>query len=248
MILDNFPEILWINLNRSTTRKNYMEKLLNDHGLNHTRISAVDGMVKNNPEFVNFCKKNTTMTDPENACTCSHIKALLHFINNTKLSEVIIFEDDIDFCFLDFIPYDWSTFIKHIPENYHVVQLAVTMDEGSPENYLVKSNTKGTHYCSAAYLISRIGAMALLKEYYVENTFTVNLKDKIHATADAIITNTSASYSIPIFTYQLTSSIIHPRHLHIHRKSKIYQYKMWKALKETGSSFNEKDYFSKFAK
>lgn len=47
MILDNFPKVLWINLNSSEERRSYMENLLKSYNIENTRISAINGVDSN---------------------------------------------------------------------------------------------------------------------------------------------------------------------------------------------------------
>ena len=141
MILDNFPKVLWINLDRSEKRRAHMEKLLAN--LDHTRISAIDAK---GPEFNNYCIAD--INSLENACTCSHLKALKYFVEETKENRIVIFEDDVSFEFLPFIPYNWSIFEKMLPDDYNVVQLALN----TPNAIKTYLDVYQTHnYCAAAY-------------------------------------------------------------------------------------------------
>ncbi len=80
MILDNFPKVLWINLDQSKTRCSKMESLLNDNGICHTRIAAVDGVSQSGIEQMKIiCHTSNKISYAENACTCSHLKALKYF-------------------------------------------------------------------------------------------------------------------------------------------------------------------------
>lgn len=245
MRLDNFPKILWINLDGSSNRRKNMETLLNGYGLDHTRISAIDGTNKELMEKV--CNPKTTISLLENACTCSHILALKYFIETMEDDKVIIFEDDVSFEFLEFIPYDWSTLEKYFPTNYDMVQLAVSHHGSSRTHLLVKIYPYSKYFCSAAYLITRKAAKELVSKY-ITYSGKINLSDKKYATADAMITSISNSYSIAIFTYQTNESIIHPNHLEMHYKSKLIQRSLWKSLSDSGSQIDWRKYFDLFPK
>lgn len=257
MLLDNFPKILWINLYRSQKRREYMESLLNKHNLINTRISAVDGKAildrlssKHiyDKEFNEICIQNIKWTSVENACTCSHIKALKYFVDNIPDDKVIIFEDDISFEFLKLIPFNWSELEANFPENFDVIQLAITYEKGSIGNLLIKTNPSMNYFCSAAYLVTKTGAKKLVEKYYNSDVNKIDLSTKEFVTADSMISSTGHTYSIPIFTYQTTESTIHPRHLYNHSRTKTQQYKLWKSIDDHPELFNKADYFAKFEK
>lgn len=248
MILDNFPKILWINLDRSTKRKMYMETLLNAYKLNHTRIKAVNGLNRLGSDLDSVCIINTKLTRPENACTCSHLKAIKYFVENMSDDKVIIFEDDVSFDFLQNIPFNWSKLEENFPQKFDVIQLAITFENGAVSNTLIKTNPLMKYYCSAAYLITRSGAINLLNKYYSNDLKKINLATQEHATADSMISSTGNTYSVPIFTYRVADSIIHPLHLYNHNKSKKQQDTQWKSIMNNINLFDIDDYFQKFEK
>ncbi|ANB50832.1 hypothetical protein [Powai lake megavirus] len=245
MILDQFPKVLWINLDRSIERKNYMELLLKTHNINHTRITAVDG--SNITELTNICVTNPSITNQENACTCSHILAMKYFLDEINDNEIIIFEDDVSFEFLKFIPYNWSKLYSNLPKDYGLIQLAITRDRGPVSHVLTKITLLYKYYCSAAYLITRDTAKEIINKYYCKESGKIDLSQNDCCTADGIITNTNKTYSIPIFSYQTSESTIHPKHLIIHNKSKTQQHKMWSIIART-KNFDVESYFNKFPK
>ncbi len=228
MILDNFPKILWINLDKSVNRRKYMERLLNDHKISNQRITAIDGTSSSNMELFNICVPNARLSWAENACTCSHLKAMEYFINSMEDDRVIIFEDDVSFDFLNFIPYNWSDFEKSLPDDYDIIQLAITSEKANVTTKLVKTDTNTKFYCSAAYMITRQAAIKIINRYYLSDKNKIDLSVQEFATADSMISSCGSTYSIPIFTYKTTNSTIHSGHLYIHNKSKLQQLTMWK--------------------
>ncbi|AGF85080.1 family 25 protein [Moumouvirus goulette] len=245
MILDNFPKVLWINLQRSTKRREYMEYLFNKYNIHNTRIQAIDGLISE--ELDSICLKNNSISYQENACSCSHLLAMKFFLEKTEDDKIIIFEDDVSFEFLKFIPFDWSEFEINLPSDYYVIQLAITKDYGSVGNILISTNSKSKYYCSTAYIITRQGAQHIINKYFCPETGKINLQNKTCCTADAIISDSGKTYSIPIFTYLTTESTIHPNHLQIHNKSKIQQQKLW-LITSCNKQFDKNKYFHQFAK
>ena len=225
MILDNFPRVLWINLDRSAERRSYMEMLLDSHGLNHARIKATDG--RNRKELFDVCRINRKITLPENACTCSHLSALKYFIDNLSEERIIIFEDDVSFDFLELVPYNWSEFEASLPKDYGMIQLAITRNNHVYQNILTTTNPTSGNYCSAAYLIQRTAALSLLEKYFSKELGTYDLSAQEHATADAMITSVDNAYCIPLFTYVIKGSTIHPMHVYNHKKAREAQFTMW---------------------
>lgn len=174
--------------------------------------------------------KHPELSDAENACSCSHLIALRYFIEKTNEDKIVIFEDDVSFEFLEYIPYNWSEFMEHLPKNYKIIQLAVI---GMGRDVYPKLDIINYLYCSTtAYLITRKAAIEILNDYY-PNFEKITLSNKIMGTAraDEIIRLYGNTYSIPIFTYRGTDSTIHAEHLSIHLKSKNQQFDEWKKIK-----------------
>lgn len=243
MILDNFPTILWINLERSIGRRKYMEKLLSEYHLKNIRIDAIDGKIKKT--LLSICLPNLKQSALVNACTCSHLKALKYFIQNMTDDKIIIFEDDVSFDFLPLIPFDWETLVKNFPKEFDVIQLSICTNASTiVKPYLVKTDYKSYHFGAVAYLITRNAAKKILAKYWP--TDKIDLSDKPYCTADSIISTTGSTYSIPFFTYMTTDSTIHLNHLCLHKRSKNEQTKMWQEIRS--GIFHPESYFAKFEK
>jgi GR25 family glycosyltransferase involved in LPS biosynthesis len=229
MFLDNFPKVLWINLDSSTERRNYMENLLNSYNIENIRISAING-VDSNSHDLDICIKNPQLTNAENACSCSHLVALRYFIENTEEDKIVIFEDDVSFDFLEYIPFNWSDFIEKLPQNYKIIQLAIIGMNFTIPTKLVEINK--SYWSSCAYLITRKAAIEILNEYYPNfKKIKLNNRMRCNAVADGIIKYCNNSYSIPIFSYMTVESLIHQEHVNYHKKSKNQQFEEWKKIK-----------------
>jgi GR25 family glycosyltransferase involved in LPS biosynthesis len=252
MRIQNLPLILWINLDRSVRRRNNMMKLLEDHGLENQRISGVDGLGRDKTQLFQLCETSLNLNPAENACTCSHLLALKHFLKSDRQT-VLIFEDDVSFAFSTMIPFQWEDLMNHLPTNWQVIQLAVTTESGSPPNHLARITPESKHYCSSAYLINRSGAEWLTERYWLNEK--IMLSDKDHATSDSMISSVPFAYSIPIFSYETFDSTIHPNHLYIHNRAKYHQYLSWeifhieyqKAVSENRQEKFLNEYFRQFA-
>ena len=245
MILDNFPKVLWINLDRSNDRRQYMENLLEEYDLTGVRIQAIDG--QNKQELDDYCRKTDEMSDLENACSCSHIKAIVHFYDNMVDDYVLIVEDDVSFEFLKYIPYDWSEFYDNLPKNFSTVQLAISRMGGRlVTDSLVKIHSNSRYFCAGAYLLSRWGAKEILDKYYPDRSIKLDLYRKSRVVADLMILNVDDVYSFPIFTYKTSESTIHPEDLPLQNRSKNQQLIMWQSRYENRSNFDKEKFFEHF--
>ena len=245
MILDNFPKALWINMDKSVERRKYMQQLLDIYKINHTRISAINGVDRPMTELQLYCRSNRRLRPSENACTASHFKALKYFVENMTDDKIIIFEDDVSFEFLKYIPFNWSQLEKNFPPNYNVIQLAISTWGGTVTNNLVKYTKEKKYYCTAAYLITRKAAIEPIDKYFSKTFYKLDLSNTVNATADTALYSLPNTFSIPIFTYQAYDSTIHTSHLDAHISSKNQQLNIWKL---TGNKMNIPLFFSKFEK
>lgn len=247
MKLDIIPHILWINLERSTTRKEYMVTLLETH--KNTRIDAFDGLNETLITEISKINDLTKITDPKViACACSHLKALRYFVEETDLTEVLIFEDDVSTEFLEYIPFDFSTLYSHLPTNWNIIQLAITSNNKPVKNILVKFD-KILHYHSCtAYLIKKNAAKEILEKYYQSNIYDFSKLDPRMITSENVIYTLSNIYSIPIFTYftDKFESTIHQNHLALHQQNKDYQLQLWSYFKDNIDKIPMDKYFKLF--
>ena len=226
--LDQCPHIFWINLEKSTERKEYMEQVLNEHHLKHTRISAYDG--ENQKDF---CIVNTGKKE-EIGCLCSHLKALETFL--TTLDEyALICEDDLSF---EYVPYWQKTFweyIKSAPRDFSIIQLSLTyayqyMKQHKIETYhhqIMKHEP--FMYGAVCYLITRNAATLLLQKVKKQE-YKYDLRTLDVPISDCFMYNTDGVYTIPLFTTNTSfTSTIHNEHIDlIHIPSKKIITDIWK--------------------
>lgn len=222
MKLDEFPHILWINMDKSIERRQYMEIILDEYNLENTRITAIDGSTQ---QLEKICVSNPYYSPEENACTCSHLTALKYFVEMMDDDEIIIFEDDVDFLFLPYIPYNWLEFRKIIPDIYDLIQLSISsVCNIIPK--LVKRHISTPYYSSTAYLITKKTAITLIDKYFRDDGM-IDLSIELNSTSDYILMNFPNIYSIPIFSYQTENSTIHQSHKNMHDFSKNQQWNEW---------------------
>lgn len=211
--------LFWINLDRSTQRRNNMQNLLLEFkDIPNIRITAIDG--KNEQHIHSFLthlkNKNKNHSIYEYACLLSHFNTIKQFWNSDKTIALIL-EDDMT---LEFKPY-WNIslldYIKNAPIDWEILQLCYISDLIPP---LIYSPWKSIYFSTGAYIINRKGASNIMK-MYINNNW--NLPTNKSHNADLLIYNLCNTYTsrYPFFIYPTeNNSEIHQDHISFHNKSK----------------------------
>jgi GR25 family glycosyltransferase involved in LPS biosynthesis len=209
--------VYWINLDRSTERRENMLTVLKDpvfDGMSKHRVVAIDGR---NPEFKQKVKSwiNVPMTDTiqEYACLFSHLKALKQFVKSSH-SLALILEDDV--C-LDFKSY-WQTTIQkciqNAPSDWELLQLSYIGD--IPK----KLYTPTKLYTGAlSYVVNKNGVIRFLKQFHLDHKHVSDyvLYDQMKC----------YTYQYPLFISTLKDSELHTDHIqkyHVPNKRKLEAY------------------------
>ena len=117
-----YDKCFYINLERSVSRKEYMEKTLNENNIIFERITAIDGnSIKENIENpYNYYKKYW------NKYALGLNKTFLNIMEKAKASNydnILVFEDYI--VFENNFNENLTNFFNQLPNDWGVVQLAV---------------------------------------------------------------------------------------------------------------------------
>ena len=213
--LDGFPKVLWINLDRCTERRKYMEDHLSYWGIkDHHRISGIDG-----EEFEEYLKGTVPdqMNTGECACVMSHLSALKYFVEETDLDEVIIMEDDADLSTASSWTFNWKEVRKRLPINFDCLQLTII----NPNGITLKLHHRFINDFSAAcYLITRHHATKLLKLHGRGSQWKIDQNIRPRAVSEDLILDSGKSYATPLFNYRLDmGSAIHEEHIEIFHKN-----------------------------
>ena len=89
----------WINLDKSTARKSFMENQFKEKNIDNVRVPAItphdfDDILENKRPLT--CKHpGCTNCEYEFACISSHIKAIKEGLNNSKNEHFVVMEDDM---------------------------------------------------------------------------------------------------------------------------------------------------------
>ena len=223
--INGIDHILWINLDRSINRKDYMNNLLNQISVPNTRISAVDGKKLENYELQNL-KYTHKLSDSEKACSLSHIKAINYIKNqNLKGNYFMICEDDISFDNLQYFKKNLKTIIEEAPE-FEILLIHKIHDKELEHNYENWKDSfdesKLKHISStASYIISKKGINKLC-------TIATNPKDSNKFIFDNNELHVSDIYlykHLDTYVYKYNyittlteESTIHNNHLNTHKK------------------------------
>jgi len=221
--MDGADVIYWINLDRSTERKENMLKMLDDlvfQDIQKIRITATDGKKPDEMyQKLGEYNKQESTTDLEYGCLLSHMDAIRSFYESTH-NIALILEDDNT---LEFKKY-WKKSIKQItnnaPDDWDTIMLWYNVGSNGFKDaeYNKYNGEDGT----VAYLVSRKGAEKLIKNFYKDGKY--NLTNDFHHKSDVYIyrkLNTYV-YKYPMFVFRTNNdSEIHKDHVDsLHNVSK----------------------------
>lgn len=214
--LDGIDVIYWINLDRSTDRRQRMETMFKDpvfKGKKIIRVQAVDGKAANIDEILNANFEGmqpNRFTKVEYACTLSHLNAIRQFSQSDD-KVALIMEDDMT---LEYKPY-WKKSVKQImdnaPSDWEIISLTYITSKLPTKLYSPHHNMDST----GAYLI---------KNNKINLPNYIKLESNLLHTADNYIFDKIKTYfyKYPLFIYAYNeTSTIHQEHVErYHNKSK----------------------------
>ena len=178
--INGIDYILWINLDRSVERRNYMENLLKPIPIPNERIEAIDG--NQNFNFIENIKipqklLKITISNKEICCTLSHIKAI-NYLKNVKGKYFMICEDDISFNNLRFLNSDLKKIIEDSPL-FDILQISVVKEYFWKQYKNKKNYAKWDTYLSAvSYIVSKKGVNNFIKRAQYINDYKYILNEK----------------------------------------------------------------------
>jgi len=223
----------WINIDKSTDRKEFMENQFKKYNIENYRVSAItpddfEDVLVHKPPF--FCGNpeclaiNAKNCKYEFACTCSHIKACVEALKHDD-DYFMIIEDDI------IIPFelDFDKIINELPFDADIFQMLVLYSPSINALYdkLYKNNIKYIKYqpilpSTGMYLISRRGAQRLINLYMnQDDKYDFSSFNSVKV-ADMILYSSVTTYvsTIPLcYPHIQLESEIHPDHINEHTKA-----------------------------
>jgi GR25 family glycosyltransferase involved in LPS biosynthesis len=208
--INKVDKMLWINLERSQTRKIYMENILSSINIDNQRINAIDG---NEMKDFNYTHN---ISNSEIGCLLSHIKAIssLKDINGDYF---MICEDDIVLNNSKLFDKTLEDIIKEAPP-FDILLLQKITFQIVNDKYIKWSDSI---YGTSCYIITKEGRDKLLNEianYYDDK---INIYKTVEE-ADKFIyrhLNTLVYKYNFITTKDDQDSTIHNSHMEFHKES-----------------------------
>lgn len=236
--LENFPEIYWLSLNKSSDRRKRMIGQFKHYELkNHTMIEGIDGREEN---YLNHSSVVGPyfhqMNSCEIACAMSHVKMVKNWYENSTSDYAIFFEDDINLSTIDFWNFSWNDVMSILPSEWNVIQMCLIRVADIDDVRLhMRTNI---NWSLGAYLIRRDYARRLIEDYCPGDQYTLFLKGDPNAIpfAENVIyfLGEPHTYTLPLFVENVEfNSVFYPNFIpNTHKdnnvKSSQFVYNWWK--------------------
>jgi GR25 family glycosyltransferase involved in LPS biosynthesis len=243
--------VAYINLDISTDRYNYMERIFDTYHLlpRPVRVSAVWGKeyIKNpraepwiSPELHLLLSKlvESGKTSPgELGCLLSHMKAILYGYRY-NLSSLLILEDDVDFSCVGLWSSSLSGLIRRLRSDWNFVQLYYDCNGLITESELTRIDDGTRCYGTVAYLISARCMADLYNMLFDNFVLTTSMyyilqKKGLHFSSDVAVYNILSPKNVYIENIQRFAmnnyevsldSTIHTNHTSQH---KAFTHRIW---------------------
>jgi hypothetical protein len=221
----------WINLDKSTKRKLFMENQFKEKNIETVRVSAItpedfDEVLADQRPLT--CKHQGCVNcECEFACISSHIKAMKEGLSNTNDEWFVIMEDDM------LLPYniDYKSLINDAPQDFEILQLCISYGntvEVLYNNLLLNNKINFIKWkyllpCAGMYIVSRKGAEKLVNKFYVNGKYDFS-SCEFQIVADVALYSTVNSYAATFpcsYPNIEMGSEIHPHHLDAHNSAII---------------------------
>lgn len=221
----------WINLDKSTKRKTFMETQFKQKNIENVRIQAItpsdfDTQLANKRPLT--CKHPGCINcEYEFACISSHIKAIKEGLDNKNNDWFVVMEDDM------LLPYDidYKTLINDANPDFEILQLCISYGNTVETLYnelFIKNNLNFIKWryllpCAGMYIISRKGAEKLVNKFYINGMYDFS-SCEFQIVADVALYSTVNTYATTFpcsYPNIEMGSEIHPHHLEAHNTAII---------------------------
>jgi hypothetical protein len=160
--INGIDKIYWINLNRSLSRKAYMENLLKNINIPNERIQATDG--RSDKNIMNNYKLNVVIgTYLEYACLLSHLRTIQKF-NSSVSDRCLILEDDVSLEFMKYWKKDINSIINEAPADWDIIMLSYTDLQCGKYNKLYTKWHKNIS-SAVSYIINKKGSNKVMNMF-----------------------------------------------------------------------------------
>jgi GR25 family glycosyltransferase involved in LPS biosynthesis len=230
-MVNSFPPIYWINLERSRARRERMERALAQHGLCAERVAAVDG---GDPASVDRSIRARAVAPKVAACLASHLSAIRLAYARAEPCALFM-EDDASFELLPRWPGDFRAFFGALPARWSAIYLGYG---DSPARLDRLFRTAGllvpvpslTLWSTVAYALQREAMGYLLAAFDRGTHFDVSGFRGAHE-ADTVLLHSLAAaralpypqvVRVPMFTFLGQDSEIHPEDLPRQQRARAF--------------------------
>jgi hypothetical protein len=204
--LNGITYILWINLDKSTDRKEAMKNQLKNINIPNIRISAIDATKYTDHQQLINLKNNRNLRLPEVGCLLSHLKAI-NMAHQLDGEYFLILEDDILFENLIYID-SLKKIIRNAP-HFDILMISKLSNIEFEDLYTRWTNYThvGNHVLAGAqaYIITKFGINKLMSKFNYnsfDNIFTFN--DDYINVADYYLYENCITYA---YKYNIISEI-----------------------------------------
>lgn len=201
----NFPRVTYISFKESQSTRDHLSSQLQSRGIyNHKMVERYDGTAVNyhNSPIVNGPHIRDISSEVL-AATMSHVKAVHDWYTTTKDEIGFFCEDDIKFDMIDQWNFSWDEFMLAVPRDWEVLQLSIIRSVPLVLADMKLRTRRWDDWSCRAYVLKRSHAERILKDYYQNGVFTLDIKGTNHIPLPENIIYTKDhfhTYTIPLFT------------------------------------------------
>ena len=153
-------KMVYINLDRSSDRREYMNYQIGQYGLDIERFPGID---RSFHEYSHDDGYATTMRPGEIGCTLAH----LHLMKKYRGQDLLVFEDDVDLSLMEMWPFTLDEFIERLPEDWEIVQLYKFPRPWPAQLRRKRWEDYTNEWSSGSYLIKKELIEKLIERYFI---------------------------------------------------------------------------------
>jgi len=250
----NIPQIFYLNLDRRTDRKKYIESQFKLLGIdNYSRVSADRFSVENFNSWRDKISGRLKNEKPRLSTLVNQLQVIIDWYDSNSSETCIICEDDVNFLIAKYWPFSWKQFVSKLPCNWDCVQLHVIGQYFIPMG--LSDRIRYSH-SAACYLINRNFASKLKQMHYKDNKFYFydnygyddSWSEYHYQSADFVPYEIGVTYTFPLFVTKsdfISDSYVNSTNF-MARESDFVVFDWWKNLEKNNLSLE--DIFSRDSK
>jgi GR25 family glycosyltransferase involved in LPS biosynthesis len=203
----NFPNMVYINIDKATERKKFMENQMKTYSATITRYRGITDnfdeyshdwnllLKKEDPFIADYASKYLCFQ--EIACLLSHLEVIRLYGN----AGLVVFEDDIDLSTSTLWNFSLTDFISQLPEQIKVLQM-IKFNNYNPA--FIKEHVFNNSWGTGAYYVSSDLSKKIVDEYFVNGKWNISeLPSKWHRKPiDAVLFSFGNAYTCTLFSWK----------------------------------------------